>query len=42
MRHSFDSVDRVPLPEKERRVTQETINGFVQTVKSEIVISMED
>lgn len=42
MRHFFDSVDKVPQPKEERQDTQDTINGFQQTIKSETVISLKD
>lgn len=33
MRHFFDSVDKVPLPERGRQDTQDTVNGFESSVK---------
>lgn len=42
MRHFFDSVDKVPLPEEEGRDAQDTFNGFEQAVKSETATSLED
>lgn len=42
MRHFFDSVDKVPLPEEEGQDAQDTFNGFEQPVRSETVISLED
>lgn len=41
MRHFFDPVDKVPLPEEDTENTQGKLNVFVQS-KRENLILMED